>query len=279
MKFKILHTTDYHYSEEVFFEPHYLRFKPKITPYLDISAFDIQIDPEPSGFSEHIDIENNHIRLYWFENMHKNLSISVNSIIEIKAFNPFNFLIFPPEYSGLPFKYAEANASLLMPALKTVSLSDSIHQFVDDALRKSNYNTLQVLTELTSRIHHEFKVEIREDGNPLPPEISFDQKRGSCRDLSWMLIHILRNIGIASRFVSGYFYLDSEHTEFELHAWVEAYLPGAGWIGIDPSHGIFTGTHHFPVASSAYFELTMPVSGSVRGSAIADMKTGVCIFH
>ena len=279
MQFKITHITEYNYSEEVFLEPHYLRFKPKITPYLDVEKFDIQIDPLPSGFSEHIDSENNHIRLYWFENMHNKLSILVNSAIDIKTFNPFNFLIYPSDYSTVPFLYNVTTKSLLGPALQTISLTDPMHRFMNAIRIKAKSNTLQILTELSAQIHNEFELEFREEGAPLAPEMTFEQKRGSCRDLSWMMIHFLRNIGMAARFVSGYFYLEAEHPEFELHAWVETYLPGAGWIGVDPSHGIFCGTHHFPVASSAYFEHTMPVTGSVRGSATATMKSEVNIIR
>lgn len=92
-----------------------------------------------------------------------------------------------------------------------------------------------------------------------------------------MQIHMLRSCGFASRFVSGYYYLNIEDPVFELHAWVEVYMPGAGWIGLDPVHGVLTGCYHFPVASSAYYEYTMPVSGTVRGNARSSLSHEVKI--
>ena len=88
-----------------------------------------------------------------------------------------------------------------------------------------------------------------------------------------MQINLLRNLGIAARFVSGYFYFEMDEPTYELHAWVEVFLPGVGWFGLDPSHGIFTGNTHFPIASSAHFTHTMPVTGGIRGSATSILKT------
>ncbi len=114
---------------------------------------------------------------------------------------------------------------------------------------------------------------MRLTGNPHHPNELFRLKTGSCRDFAWMQIQILRNLGFAARFVSGYFYLDAESPEFELHAWIEVFVPGAGWIGLDPSHGILAGNAHIPVASSANYQNTMPVSGTVRGEATSKLKT------
>ena len=92
-----------------------------------------------------------------------------------------------------------------------------------------------------------------------------------------MEIHLLRNMGIASRFVSGYFYLPLEKEGFDLHAWVEVFIPGAGWIGFDPSHGMVAGASHIPVASSAHYDNTMAVTGAVRGSASSELETKLWI--
>ena len=92
-----------------------------------------------------------------------------------------------------------------------------------------------------------------------------------------MEIHLLRQLGIAARFVSGYFYLSVDKPEFELHAWVEVFIPGAGWIGFDPTHGMIAGNMHMAVASSAHFENTMSVTGSVRGNAESVLKTNLLI--
>jgi transglutaminase-like putative cysteine protease len=92
-----------------------------------------------------------------------------------------------------------------------------------------------------------------------------------------MQINLVRQLGIAARFVSGYYYFDMDTPNYELHAWIEVFLPGIGWLGLDPSHGIFTGNTHFPLASSAHYENTMPVSGGIRGSASSKLITQLAI--
>jgi transglutaminase-like putative cysteine protease len=92
-----------------------------------------------------------------------------------------------------------------------------------------------------------------------------------------MQIQLLRHLGIAARFVSGYYFIGSENPSHDLHAWVEVYLPGAGWIGFDPSHGSAAGANHIPICSSAYFQNTMPVIGSFRGGASSKMEVLVSI--
>lgn len=272
MKLQISHTTEYTYSNPVFFEPHYLRFKPKDTPHSNLVEFKLKIDPEPSGYSEQIDIENNHIGLCWFEDTHRQLKLSIKTIIEVNEYNPFNFLVHPAEYLQLPFQYNDQTGQLLKPSLQYSSLSEELKSFLKDTLEKTDHQTTPFLLELTRQIHNEFIVETREIGEPYDPGLTSKLKRGSCRDLAWMQIHLLRQIGIAARFVSGYFYLNSTNPQFELHAWIEVFLPGAGWIGFDPSNGIVCGCFHIPLASSAFYENTMPVSGTTRGESKAILQ-------
>jgi transglutaminase-like putative cysteine protease len=277
MQLQISHVTEYAYSNPVFLEPHYLRFKPKASPHSWVKRVDILMNPEPAGFSEQIDIENNHIRLNWFEGMHTGLKISINTLLHISEYNPFNFLVYPDEYLSVPFSYSERAGLLLNPALQVSGLTRTMEDYVKGILDKAKHNTINFLTDLTRQIQTDFILESRDSGPPLDPSATFETRKGSCRDLAWMQIHFLRHLGIAARFVSGYYFLNDENSEFELHAWVEVYLPGAGWIGFDPSHGIITDCYHIPLASSAYYQNTMPVTGSVRGSAKSTMETELTI--
>lgn len=277
MKFEISHTTEYLYSSHVFFEPHYFRFKPKATSFSSIESYDININPKPSGFSDQVDTENNLIRLCWFEDLHQKLKIAVKTVIDVTEYNPFNFLVHPLKYLKIPFKYDNRTAQLLNPALMPSALSESINQFLSTLLKKSNNQTVAFLIELTKQIHNDFTVETRDEGEPFNPNYTFNEKLGSCRDLSWMQINMLRHLGIAARFVSGYFYMQADKPVFELHAWVEVFLPGAGWIGFDPSHGIITSCYHIPLASSAFYENTMPISGAIRGDATSILENDLNI--
>ena len=277
MKFKITHTTEYSFDSEVFIEPHFIRLRPRKTAYLAVLDSSIVISPDPSGHRNIVDEENNLLDFYWFDGMVSQLKIKSESTVEVKEYNPFDFILHPQKYNQLPFEYDKLQKSLLYSSLVKEPIAADLLNFGATILAKSNNNTISFLISLTSQLHQEFLVEYREDGPPLLPDETFKLKRGSCRDLSWMQIHLLRNMGIAARFASGYFYFEMDKPSYELHAWVEVYLPGAGWLGLDPSHGILTGNTHIPVASSAHYENTMPVSGSVRGSANSTLNTELVI--
>lgn len=277
MHFEISHTTEYNYSDEVFFEPHYFRFKPKSTSHMVLKDFNIQIEPEPSGLSEQTDAENNHNVFCWFDGTHQQLKIKSQSTVESQEYSPFNFLVHPSEYLRLPFEYKNKTKELLNPSLNSADISESMYCYIKAMQREYNYQSVDFLLGLTQKIHRDFNLKLRESGDPHQPDFTFKKKTGSCRDLAWMQIHMLRKLGIASRFVSGYYYVEVENPDFELHAWTEAFLPGAGWIGLDPSHGILTNVYHIPVASSAFYENTMPVSGTVRGDAKSELKNELFI--
>lgn len=277
MNFKIIHETQYLFDDEVFLEPHTLRFRPKQTPYIDVTSFSIGIESAPEGHSVIEDEEHNVIDFCWFGQLTNSLKISVESTVQTKVYNPFNFIVHPGSFNTVPFIYSDQQYQMLYASLQKSILSQEIIDYADGILKGSNFSTIAFIRNLTKHIHDDFKVEYREVGAPLTADNTFQLKRGSCRDLSWMQINLMRHYGIATRFVSGYFYFEMDKPIYELHAWVEAFIPGTGWIGFDPSHGILTGNTHFPVAASAIPENTMPVTGGIRGSASSEMITHLVI--
>ncbi|WP_405571155.1 transglutaminase N-terminal domain-containing protein [Winogradskyella sp. Asnod2-B02-A] len=277
MTFKIIHQTHYNFDSDVFLEPHYLRFRPQQSAYLNVKEVSITVSPQPKGHKVIQDEEQNIIDFCWFEGMTDELKITSTTLLETKAFNPFEFLVYPQKFNQLPFHYEDLHKKLLFSTLEGQFISQDLLDYGNAILKMSNFNTIPYLTLLTKQLHEDFKVEYRAVGSPLAPDETFHLKRGSCRDLSWMQIHLLRQQGIAARFVSGYYYFEMTPPEYELHAWVEVFLPGSGWVGLDPSHGILSGNTHFPLASSAYSVQTMPVSGGIRGSASSQLITHLSI--
>lgn len=277
MEVEIIHETEYAYQSEVFLEPHYFRFKPRETSYATLKNFSLQVSPEASGISEQTDAENNTVHFSWYKGMHTKLSIKSTSVLTIKPYNPFNFLLYPSTHNQIPFAYAETLKKLLNPYLEKISIGATLKEYGDVLLTRVKGNTLAFLSELTIGIHKDFVLEIREIGEPYLPDETFELKKGSCRDFAWMQIQLLRHLGIAARFASGYFFIEADNPKFELHGWTEVFLPGAGWIGYDPSNGIRTSNMYFPVSSSATYLNTMPVSGSVRGNATSILTTSLMI--
>lgn len=277
MNFKIIHETTYLFNDVVFLEPHYLRFRPKQTPFIHVTNFSIILKSEPEGHRIVEDEEHNVVDFYWFEKLTNSLTISVESSLQTSEYNPFNFIVHPDSFNTLPFTYSDQQSKILYASLQKEKLAQELINYTDAILAAAYFNTISFVTMLTTQIHKDFTVEYREEGPPLSPDSTFGSKKGSCRDLSWMQINMLRNCGIATRFVSGYFYFETEKPIYELHAWIEIFIPGTGWLGFDPSHGILTGNTHFSVASSAIPENTMPVSGGIRGSATSKLITNLII--
>lgn len=277
MNFKIIHETRYVFSDPVFLEPHYLRFRPKSSPFIDLTSFSIALVSEPEGHKVIEDEEHNAIDFCWFESLTSSFTIHAQSYLQTSAYNPFDFIIHPDSFSTLPFRYSEHQYQVLYAALQKTELAKELLDYANEILANAQFNTINFITDLTKKMHQDFSVEYREVGPPLSPDDTFKLKTGSCRDLSWMQINLLRHYGIAARFVSGYFYFEVDKPEYELHAWTEVFIPGIGWLGIDPSHGILTGNTHFPLASSALPENTMPVSGDIRGSATSQLITQLSI--
>jgi transglutaminase-like putative cysteine protease len=278
MKLKILHQTTYSFDHGVFLEPHYFRFKPVNTTYLQLKYHQCNIEPAPSGISNQYDVEDNEVVFCWFDGAeHEFLQVQAESVVEISSFNPFNFIIFPMDCQTIPFQYEEAITPLLSPGLQQEKMGSPMKAYVNEVLEASNSSTVDFLIQLTRKIHADFELEFRLEGDQHPPEYTFQAGKGACRDLSWMQIQMLRYLGLAARFVSGYFYIPYEDDAQELHAWVEVFMPGAGWVGLDPSHGIFTNQQHIPVTASFVVANTMPVIGSIRGNAKSTLKTELSI--
>jgi transglutaminase-like putative cysteine protease len=277
MRIEITHETEYAYASAVFLEPHYFRFKPRHTPYAELSSFKLEVSPEPMGISEQIDAENNTVHFSWYEGMHDKLSIKATSVLITKPYNPFNFLLSPPSFNQIPFEYTADLQKLLQAYMERITIGEALIRYGDLIADGAKGNTLTFLIDLTQKIHRDFKLEIRDIGEPYLPDETFRLKIASCRDLAWMQIQLLRHYGMAARFVSGYFYVDVEEPTYELHGWTEVFLPGAGWIGYDPSNGIRTSNMYFPICSSSSYQNTMPVSGSVRGGSTSVLTTSLAI--
>ena len=165
-----------------------------------------------------------------------------------------------------------------MPDYQTLKgQSVEMQRFVREIYDSCSGQVINFLTSLLDKVAAKWGHEVRYEENILDPEDCFDRKNGSCRDLTWMLMHMLGHYHLPTRFVSGYAYNPELGEGHELHAWLEVHLPGAGWIGLDPSAGLFTTASYIPVSTSYHPKNTMPVVGSYRGEKRARLETSVSI--
>ena len=279
MILKIEHELDYQYSNAVFLEPHYLYLHPKPSSLLSLKSFNIEISPEPTTIAQNLDTSDNTQHILFFKNTTSALNIKVTSIVETTVFNPLSFIYHPFENSSLPIQYSEEVAQALSPYLVKDGITTLIDQTARQIAGSVDWNTTSFLTSLNSYIH-EFAYEVRDEGEPHSPEITLLSRYGSCRDYSVLFMAMCRVMGIAARFVSGYYSAvdpeDPTQPQY-LHAWVEVYLPGGGWRGFDPTQNCLVSGNHIPVGASAIPHLVTPIRGTFRGSASGTFEAKVKI--
>ena len=173
MRLTIKHETTYQFDQQVFFEPHFLHFKPAFDTYLSVDDFKLTVSPEPAGLSEHIDAENNIVHFCWFDNLHDTMKVTSECTVSLRPFNPFNYLIYPEKYLKIPFEYPAQLQSLLRPSLLCSNPGAEIMSFLDDLLAEVKSDTATFLIQLTRTIHQTYHVESRDEGEPLSPENTF----------------------------------------------------------------------------------------------------------
>ncbi len=274
--FQIEHSIEYIYSQPVAFAPHQVRLRPRSNVHQSVLSFDLAISPTPQQIAELIDLDGNNSIVVWFDHhLNTNLQINTHATISTNLTNPFNYLL-EPWAANLPIDYPLSLSQQLQPYL-TGYLAHSIDpiaaELAAEIWQTVAGKTIPFLTELNQQIYHNCQYSIRDIGASLPPGIVWKNRSGSCRDFVVLFIEVCRAVGLAGRFVSGY-EAGAETDDRHLHAWAEIYLPGAGWRGYDPTHGLLVADNHIAIFSSPFPAQTTPVEGKLRtmGAITSDMN-------
>ena len=262
--FQISHQTIYSYSQAVLLKPHLLRLRPRCDRFTQLHHFALAVRPEPEGRSDFVDLDGNNLIKLWFTEPTEQLNIQILATVETSCTNPFNYLLEPWAIT-LPFDYPSSLLQQLEPYLRSYSFAADgcALELAQEIFAATEGNTLDFLFTLNQRIYQECEYITRESGAAYPAGITWRRKRGSCRDYTVLFMEVCRAMGIAARFVSGYQEGDRAQQSRDLHAWVEVYLPGAGWRGYDPTLGLVVSDRHIPLAASTIPAHTAAVDGSV----------------
>ena len=237
---------------------------PRSDSWQKLHDFVLSVQPQPQNRSESIDLDGNHVSKLWFTTPTERLSIQIMTKVETYCANPFNYLLEPWAIT-LPIEYPNFLFKQLQPYLQSYSfIPDSAAlELAQEILQETQGNTLNFLFALNQRIYQSCEYITRETGEPWQAGVTWRNKKGSCRDLTVLFMEVCRATGLAARFVSGYQEGDPDLIEGELHAWVEVYLPGGGWRGYDPTHGLAVSDRHIALAASAIPSYAAPVVGVV----------------
>lgn len=269
------HKTHYTFDRAINLSPHEVRLRPAAHCRTPIESYSLTIKPEKHFLNWQQDPYGNWLARLVFPEKSRELSITVDLVAEMTVINPFDFFI--EQYAEqFPFAYTPQNTRELAAYLDVDPPGKLLLAWIED-VRKTILNkpliTIDFIIALNTRLKQEIKYLIRMEAGVQTPERTLESGMGSCRDSAWLLVQILRHFGIAARFASGYLIqlvadqkgldgpsgTDKDFTD--LHAWAEAYLPGAGWVGLDPTSGLLAGEGHIPLACAAIPTSAAPVSG------------------
>lgn len=265
------HVTHYTYDRPVQLGPQVIRLRPAPHSRSRILSYSLTIEPAEHFINWQQDPFANYQARLVFPKKTTSFKVTVDLVTEMAVFNPFDFFV-EPSAKEAPFTYAPAVKEELTSYLDLGTTEPLFDQYLA-SLDLKKRATNDFLVYINQRLHKDISYTIRMEPGVQTPEETLKLKSGSCRDTAWLLVQLFRHMGIAARFVSGYLIqlapdvksLDGPSgtkIDFtDLHAWCEVYLPGAGWIGLDPTSGLLAGEGHIPLACTPQPSAAAPIEG------------------
>lgn len=275
----IRHQTSYTYDRAIKLWPQVLRLRPAPHSRTKILGYTLKILPQNHFINWMQDPFGNYQARLVFPDLVEKLTIDVEVIAEMVSINPFDFFL--EEYAEkFPFTYADILNKELQPYLEINESGALLLESFEECQQFKHQNTVDFLVSINQYIFQKINYTIRMEVGVQSCEETLEKQLGSCRDSAWLMVQLLRHFGLAARFVSGYLVqltsdvkaIDGpsgpEEDFTDLHAWAEVYIPGAGWIGLDATSGLFASEGHIPLACTPHYSSAAPITGATEPTKV-----------
>src|SRR5882762_5542576 len=265
------HVTHYRYDRPINLGPQVVRLRAAPHSRTRVLSYSMRVEPEGHFINWQQDPQSNYLARLVFPEKTTHFRIEIDLVAEMSVLNPFDFFL-EPSAENFPFDYEPDLKHELAPYMVKAPLTPTFKKYLD-SIPREKMQTTDFLVALNQRLQKDIGYLIRMEPGVQTPEETLVNASGSCRDSGWLLVQLLRHLGLAARFVSGYLIqlksdvkaLDGPSgtgVDFtDLHAWCEVYLPGAGWIGLDPTSGLLAGEGHIPLACTPEPASAAPLTG------------------
>ena len=274
----VYHLTHYTYDRPISVGPQTIRLRPAPHCRTEVPSYSLTVHPSDHFINWQQDPHGNWLARLVFPTQTTELKIEVDFTATMAVYNPFDFFI--EDYAdSFPFAYEPELKAELAPYLVTEPAGPALSAYMA-SLPAGPMQTTNFLVDINMRLSQAITYLIRLEPGVQSPEETLSLRSGSCRDSAWLLVHILRHLGLAARFVSGYLIqlkadinpiegpLGTQEDFTDLHAWAEVYVPGAGWIGLDATSGLLCGEGHLPVCAAPHYRSAAPISGMVEPAEV-----------
>ena len=263
------HKTTYRYARPISIGAQVIRLRPAPHNRTPIHRYSLTLTPSEHFINWQQDPHGNYLARVVVPELTREFSVTVDIVADLEAYSPFDFFL-EPSAEEYPFRYEAGLRHELAPYLEVDAGSPVLHEFIE-SLDRSRRRTVDFLVDVNQRISQEIKYLIRMDPGVQTPTETLTLRQGSYRDSAWLLVQTLRTLGVAARFVSGYLIQltpdqqpltgpPGPSVDFtDLHAWCEAYIPGAGWVGLDATSGLFAAEGHIPLACTPQPSAAAPI--------------------